>query len=100
MQHVDKKPFATDETPFSSIEGGQEYLAMFSAAVDEAKQEALDMVAEQNADTPRWTEAVQLVKYKLEKLDHHIKVSRRLLNDLRTMRRLLLQERSRSPISR
>jgi hypothetical protein len=93
MPPAEKNPFAANETPFSSIEGGQEYLAMFSAAVEEAKQEALEMVAEQDANGPRWMEAVQLVKYKLEKLDHHIKVSRRLLNDLRTMRRLLLQER-------
>jgi len=34
------------------------------------------------------------VLYKLEKLEQHLKVSGRLLNDLRTLRRLLLEERS------
>jgi hypothetical protein len=39
-------------------------------------------------------EAVRLALYKLEKLEQHIKASRRLLNDLRTLRRLLFEERS------
>ena len=84
------------DSPFSSIEGGQEYLAMLSDAIAEAQKEAAALVAEQHPDQPRQLEALRLVTYKLEKLDHHIKVSRRLLNDLRTMRRLLLQERSHS----
>jgi len=32
----------------------------------------------------------------LDKLEQHLKVSARLLNDLRTLRRLLLEERSES----
>jgi hypothetical protein len=34
-----------------------------------------------------------LVSFKLEKLEQQVKNSRRLLNDLRTLRRLLLDER-------
>jgi len=33
------------------------------------------------------------VQYKLVKLDSHLQSSSRLLNDLRTLRRLLLEER-------
>jgi hypothetical protein len=38
-------------------------------------------------------EAIQLVAYKLDRLAWHIDGSRRILNDLRTLRRLLLGER-------
>jgi hypothetical protein len=41
----------------------------------------------------RRLEALQLVTYKLEQLSRHIDTSQRLLNDLRTLRRLLLGER-------
>jgi hypothetical protein len=33
------------------------------------------------------------VQFKLDKLEQHLKTSSRLLNDLRTLRRLLLEER-------
>jgi hypothetical protein len=35
-----------------------------------------------------------LVNYKLDRLKYHLDNSRRLLNDLRTLRRLLLGERA------
>jgi len=38
-------------------------------------------------------EALRLVSFKLDKLEQHVKNSCRLLNDLRTLRRLLLDER-------
>jgi hypothetical protein len=53
-----------------------------------------DLVAEESAQESRRVEALRLVLYKLDKLEHHITASRRLLNDLRSLRRLLLQERS------
>ena len=68
---------------------------MLSEAVEEARQSvAADLLTEANAKLPRRLEAVRLALYKLEKLEQHIKVSRRLLNDLRTLRRLLFEERS------
>lgn len=82
------------DTPFESIEGAQEYLALMVDAIKEAKQSAEDEIPrDRNAKVPRRLEALRLVLYKLEKLDQHIKVSRRLLNDLRTLRRLLFEER-------
>ncbi len=82
------------ETPFDSIEGAQEYLALLAQAVTEAKQGTeTDAAAEANAKAPRRLEALRLTLYKLDKLEQHITISRRLLNDLRTLRRLLLDER-------
>ena len=42
----------------------------------------------------RRLQAMQLVSYKLNKLADHVNGSRSVLNDLRTLRRLLLRERA------
>jgi len=82
-------------TPFESIEGAQEYLALLRETVEEARQTAqTDIAAETQSQNARHVDALRVVVYKLEKLDQHIKASCRLLNDLRTLRRLLLDERS------
>ena len=87
------------ETPFDNIESAQEYLAFLSQALEEATLNAeadiLDGTIPQSA---RRRDALRLVLYNLEKLGQHIKTSRRLLNDLRTLRRLLLDERG-DPVS-
>jgi len=44
-------------------------------------------------DAERRLEALQLVRFNLTKLNSHMTASRRILNDLRTLRRLLLDER-------
>lgn len=90
----------TFDTPFDNIENAQEYLALLSEALDEAKHSAeFDIAREANSQIPRRRDALRLVLYKLEKLEQHIKTSRRLLNDLRTLRRLLLEERAEPVIS-
>jgi hypothetical protein len=82
-------------TPFDSIEGAQEYLALLREAVEEAKQTTgSDIDAETRLKSSRRLDALRLVWFKLEKLELHVKASCRLLNDLRTLRRLLLEERS------
>ena len=81
-------------TPFDSIEGAQEYLAMLREALEEAKQSAdSDILAETQSKASRRIDALRIIAYKLDKLDQHIKASCRLLNDLRSLRRLLLEER-------
>lgn len=83
------------KTAFDTIESAQEFLGLLREAVDEAKVSAqADIVAEADVMVPRRLDALRLVIYKLEKLEHHMKVSGRLLNDLRTLRRLLLDERA------
>jgi len=82
------------ETPFDSIEGSHEYVAMLAEALDEARREVEEEVAiaeREHAD--RRKEALLLVSFNLAKLNLHITSSRRILNDLRTLRRLLLAER-------
>ncbi|MBV8477744.1 MAG: hypothetical protein JO266_13175 [Acidobacteria bacterium] len=83
------------ETPFDNIESAQEYLALLCQALEEAKQNAeADILGPGNSHHSRRRDALRLVLYNLEKLEHHVKASRRLLNDLRTLRRLLLEERA------
>ena len=83
------------QSPFDNIENAHDYLVLLSQAVEEARQSVdADLLTEANTRSPRRLEAVRLALYKLEKLEQHIKVSRRLLNDLRTLRRLLFEERT------
>lgn len=82
------------ETPFDNIEGAQEYLALLAQAVDEARQNADSDILAEGESKSRRVDALRLVLYKLEKLEQHIRLSRRLLNDLRSLRRLLLDERA------
>ncbi len=82
------------ETPFDNIESAQEYLALLSQALDEATENAEADIVGETIPHARRRDALRLVLYKLDKLKHHTKASRRLLNDLRTLRRLLLDERT------
>ena len=67
---------------------------MLSEAVDEARRDVEEEVASAEKDrADRRKEALLLVSYNLAKLNLHITSSRRILNDLRTLRRLLLAER-------
>lgn len=82
------------ETPFDSVEGAHEYLSLLSDAIQDAKGEIeTDIRAAEDPKFPRRLEALRLVSFKLDKLEQHVKGGRRLLNDLRTLRRLLLDER-------
>lgn len=89
---MSQKPHA--ETNFGSIEGAAEYLGQLLEAVNEAhddlKGEAL-LAASTGAE--RREQAIQLATYKLSQLKNHLTTSHRLLNDLRTIRRLLFAER-------
>jgi hypothetical protein len=86
----------TSQTAFDTIESAQEFLGLLREAVEEAKQTAQADIFVGDSGTARQMDALRLVLYKLEKLEQHLKVSGRLLNDLRTLRRLLLEERSES----
>ena len=82
------------ETPFDSIESSHEYVAMLAEAVEEARRDVEEEVAEADRDgAARRKKALLLVSYNLAKLNLHITNSRRILNDLRSLRRLLLAER-------
>jgi len=82
------------ETPFDSIENAQDYLHLLLEAIVDARNEiAADMAAAEEAKSQRRLEALQLVQFKLEKLEQNLRSGSRTLNDLRTLRRLLLEER-------
>ena len=82
------------ETPFDSIENAQDYLRLLLEAIVDARNEiAADMSAAEETKSQRRVEALRLVQFKLEKLEQHLRIGSRTLNDLRTLRRLLLEER-------
>jgi hypothetical protein len=85
---------ATDRTPFDSIEDSLEYIGLLRDAIEKSKRSVeAQAIAAQAEGAARRLEAIQLVAYKLDRLAWHIDGSRRILNDLRTLRRLLLGER-------
>ena len=82
------------ETPFDNIESSHEYVALLAEALDEARREVeAEIALAERESAERRKEALLLVNYSLAKLNLHITASRRLLNNLRTLRRLLLAER-------
>jgi hypothetical protein len=83
------------ETPFDNIESSHEYVSLLADAIQEALAEVEADIALAGADgAQRRKEALQLVLFNLNKLNGHMTGARRILNDLRTLRRLLLEERS------
>jgi hypothetical protein len=79
---------------FDSIESAQEFVDLLAQAVEEARQEIQTQIDELPAGgSERRLQALRLVAFKLDSLSANMSGSRRLLNDLRTLRRLLLEER-------
>ena len=77
---------------FQSIESAQDYLGLLAQVILESQQAVqTDIQANVESDRPRMVEALRLIGYNLEKLASHIKMSRRILNDLRMLRRILQQ---------
>lgn len=82
------------ETPFDNIESAQEYVALLLEAIEEAQREVNgELALTQGPQGERRRRALQLVAHNLNRLAFHVSKSRRILNDLRTLRRLLLEER-------
>lgn len=89
-------------SPFDSIESAHGFVSMFADSVADAKRDIEnDMQRELKTNAPRRLVALQLAAYNLEKLELHLNKSRRILNDLRSLRRLLFEERgaTRTPAS-
>jgi hypothetical protein len=84
---------AMPETPFDNVETAHEYVSLLVEAVRQARDEVTqDVETAQAEGAARQVEALQLVAWKLERLEAHLASSRHLLNDLRRLRRLLLGE--------
>jgi hypothetical protein len=81
------------QTPFDSVENAQTYIQLLIETLSEAKKEiAADAASASSTRSERRIQALRLVEYKLHRLEHHLTVSGRMLNDLRRLRRLLLDE--------
>ena len=79
------------ETPFDNVEAAHEYVGLLLETVRQARVEvAHDLDQAKAAGAARQVEALQLVAFKLERLEAHLGSSRHMLNDLRRLRNLLL----------
>ena len=82
------------ETPFDNIESAQQYVELLIEAIEESKRDVdADIARAESNRLERQERALQLVSNGLMKLSQHMTTSLRILNHLRTLRRLLLQER-------
>jgi hypothetical protein len=89
------------ETPFDNVDGAHEYVGLLMETVRQARDEvAHDLEQAQAGGASRQAEALQLVAWKLERLETHLGSSRHLLNDLRRLRRLLLGDEGPPPARR
>jgi hypothetical protein len=83
------------DTPFDSIEDAHDFMTLLGQTIFEAKLEIeADLQRDSNSDFPRRMEALKLALHTLIKLEFHMQRSGRVLNDLRTLRRLLFEERT------
>jgi hypothetical protein len=82
------------EQPFHSIESAQEFMDILAETTLEVLKDLNDdrQSALVDGETRR-AQAIDLAIFKLKTLNCHIHKSRRALNDLRTIRRLILNER-------
>jgi hypothetical protein len=81
------------ETPFDSLESAHEYVRLLASEVEEASADIQLDMADANRDrAARRLDALQMVDYKLKQLAQHLSASRRILNDLKMLRRVLVAE--------
>jgi len=76
---------------FETLESAHDFVALLSETVAEAKRELENDVQRESAS--RRLDALRIALYGLEKLEVHVSRTSRILNDLRTLRRLLFDER-------
>lgn len=83
------------DSPFDTLESAHEFVSLLREAVDDAYGSILDemTLARETKGAERRVDALRLVDHKLNSLRQNVLASLILLNDLRTLRRLLLAER-------
>jgi len=83
------------EGPFDSIESAQDYMNVLAITVLETMAELKhDQGQALRMGEQRKAQAIGLAIYKLKMLGCYVHKSRRTLNDLRMLRRLILSERA------
>lgn len=91
------------ETPFDNIESAEQFVGLLIEAIEESRRDVDgDIAMSESNRSGRSKKALQLVSSNLAKLSQYMTRSRRILSRLRTLRRLLLQERrlNKAPQSR
>jgi hypothetical protein len=86
---------AAHSGPFENIESAHEYVGLLLEALTEATDtigQEIGTPSEMARDSH--LDALRHVDYKLKTLERHLTVSKRLLTDLRTLRRYLFDERT------
>jgi len=82
------------ETPFDNIESAEQFVKLLIEAIDQSRRDVdADIALSDGNRSGRSKKALQLISANLAKLSQHMANSRRILNHLRTLRRLFLQER-------
>jgi protein subunit release factor A len=80
--------------PFESIESAHEFVALLEESIQEAADDVRGHLQDaEAASDERQVRALNLALYKLTQLAANMHKSRRALNDLRSIRRLLFTER-------
>ena len=81
--------------PFDSIESAQDFMSLLGSTISESVRSLEgDRKAALIDGDQRRVQAIDMALYKLRLLNGHVRKSLRILNDLRSLRRLLLQERT------
>jgi hypothetical protein len=81
-------------SPFDTIESAQDYIDLLLEAIEETRRDVgAEIRLSGGPSDERRVQALQLVGLNLNKLSSHVTQCRRILNDLRTLRRLLLDKR-------
>jgi len=79
---------------FDSIESAQDFMKVLADTIlDSMKDLSADQQEAVQVGEPRRSQAIELAIFKLKTLNRYIYKSRIVLNDLRTVRRLILNER-------
>jgi len=82
------------ETPFATIESAQQFVKLLIEAIEESRRDVdADIASSERNRSKRNKQALHLVSTNLAKLSQCMTTSRRILNHLKTLRRLLLEER-------
>jgi len=82
------------DQPFDSIESAYDFMNVLAETVLEAMKELhADRENAMRDGEARTAQAIELALFKAKMLNCYIHKSRRALNDLRTIRRLILNER-------
>ena len=84
----------TIENPFDSIESAYDFMNILAETIlDAMKDLRSDHAVAVKGGQERTAKALELALYKTKTLNCYVAKSRRALNDLRTIRRLILNER-------